>query len=317
MTSRVRIAVLDDYQNVARAFADWATIEDRAAITVFTDHLSDPQAVIERLQPFDVVCVMRERTPLTRAILERLPRLKLICSTAARNAAIDTDAAAARGIAVAHTGYTAHGASELTWAAILGLVRQIPAEVASVRMGGWQMAVGGDLEGRALGVVGLGKLGSRVAAVGKAFGMEVIGWSPHLTEERAQAAGARLVTKDELFRLADVVTVHMVLSRHSRSMIGAHELGLMKPTAYFVNTSRGPLVDEAALIAVLREKRIAGAALDVFDTEPLPAGHPFRTLDNVLPTPHIGFVTQATYAIFYRDTVANIDAWLKSRAQPA
>lgn len=313
MFPRPRIAVLDDYQNVARDFADWSKFEDRADITIFNDHLSDTAAVIERLRPFTVICVMRERTPLTREILGQLSRLKLICSTAGRNASIDVDAAKELGIAVAHTGYTSHGAAELTWAAILGLVRHIPAEANSVRTGGWQVAVGGDLEDRVLGVLGLGNLGKRVAAVGKAFGMEVIAWSPHLTEEKAQAGGAKLVSKDDLFRLADLVTIHMVLGKTSRGIVGAHELGLMKPTAYFINTSRGPLADEAALVDALTRKTIAGAALDVFDTEPLPPDHPFRTLDNVLALPHIGFVTRSTYEIFYRDTVANIDAWLKSQ----
>jgi phosphoglycerate dehydrogenase-like enzyme len=313
MVSRPRIAVLDDYQNAARRFADWSRFEDRAEVTVFHDHLSDPPAVIERLRPFTIVCAMRERTPLTRAVLGALPQLKLICSTGSRNAAIDSEAAKELGIAVAHTGYTSHGAAELTWAAILGLVRNVPAEAASVRAGGWQISVGGDLEGRTIGIVGLGNLGKRVAAVAKAFGMEVIAWSQHLTEEKAQAAGARLVSKDDLFRLADIVTVHVVLGKTTRGFIGAHELNLMKPTAYFINTSRGPLADEAALIDVLKNRRIAGAALDVFDTEPLPAGHPFRILDNVLALPHVGFVTNATYEIFFRDTVANIEAWLKTQ----
>ncbi|HEY1723447.1 MAG TPA: D-2-hydroxyacid dehydrogenase family protein [Magnetospirillaceae bacterium] len=313
MFPRPRIAVLDDYQNAAREFVDWSRFEDRAEMTVFNDHITDTAAVIERLRPFSVICVMRERTPLTREILSQLTRLKLICSTAGRNASIDMEAAKELGIAVAHTGYTSHGASELTWAAILGLVRQIPAEVASVQAGGWQKTVGGDLEDRILGIVGLGNLGKRVAAVGKAFGMEVIAWSRNITPERADAAGVRMVAKDDLFRLADVVTVHVVLSPQSHHMIGAHELGLMKPTAYFINTSRGPLVDEAALIEVLRARKIAGAALDVFETEPLPGDHPFRTLPNVLATPHIGFVTRSTYEIFFRDTVANIEAWLKTQ----
>jgi phosphoglycerate dehydrogenase-like enzyme len=313
MFPRPRIAVLDDYQNAARTFIDWSRFEDRADVTIFNDHVSDTAAVIERLRPFNVICVMRERTPLTREILSTLSRLKLICSTAGRNASIDMEAAKELGITVAHTGYTSHGASELTWAAILGLVRNIPAEAASVRAGGWQTTVGGDLEDRTIGIVGLGNLGKRVAAVAKAFGMEVLAWSPHLTEEKAQAAGAKMVSKDDLFRLADIVTVHVVLGKTTRGFIGAHELDLMKPTAYFVNTARGPLVDEAALIEVLENRKIAGAALDVFETEPLPADHPFRRLDNVLALPHIGFVTRSTYEIFFRDTVANIEAWLKTQ----
>jgi phosphoglycerate dehydrogenase-like enzyme len=313
-TGLPRIAVLDDYQQVARRMADWSVLDGRAEVTVFHDHLVDPDAVIERLKPFAVVCVMRERTPMTRAILSALPYLKLICSTALRNASIDTEAAKELGIEIRHTAYTAHGAAELTWALILGVLRHLPAEANSVRAGGWQVKVGGDLEGRTLGVVGMGKLGSRVAAVAKAFGMTVIAWSQNLTAEKAAEGGATLVSKDELFRQADIVTIHLVLSARSRGIVGAHELGLMKPTAYLINSSRGPLIDEAALVEALGKKRIAGAALDVYDTEPLPQNHPLRTLENVLATPHIGFVTEATYRIFYRDTVANIDGWLKERA---
>lgn len=313
-TGLPRVAVLDDYQQVARRMADWSALDGRAAITIFPDHLVDPAAVIERLKPFTVVCVMRERTPMTRQILAALPNLKLLCSTAFRNASIDTDAAKELGIEVRHTGYTEHGAAELTWALILGIVRRIPEEAASLRAGDWQAKVGGDLQGRTLGVVGLGKLGSRVAAVAKAFRMEVIAWSQNLTADKATAGGATLVSKEDLFRRADIVTVHLVLSPRSKGIVGAHELGLMKPTAYLVNSSRGPLVDEAALVDALRRKKIAGAALDVYDTEPLPPNHPLRTLDNVLATPHIGFVTDETYRLFYGDTVKNIDAWLKERA---
>ncbi len=313
-TELPRVAVLDDYQRVALAMADWSALDGRVSVTVFHDHLAEPAAVIERLKPFTIICVMRERTPLTRQILAALPSLKLICSTAGRNASIDVEAARELGIEVRHTGYTEHGAAELTWALILALVREVPAEAASLRSGGWQTRVGGDLEGRVLGTVGLGKLGTRVARVAQAFGMEVIAWSRNLTADKAAAAGALLVSKDDLFRQADLVTIHLVLSPRSRGIVGAHELGLMKPTAYLVNTSRGPLVDEAALVDALRHKRIAGAALDVFDTEPLPSGHPLRTLDNVLATPHVGFVTADTYRLFYRETVANIGGWLRERA---
>ena len=312
-----RVAVLDDYQQVARRMADWSVLDGRAAVTIFHDHLVDPAAVIERLKPFTIVCVMRERTPMTRAVLTALPNLKLLCSTAHRNASIDLEAAAERGIEIRHTGYTEHGAAELTWALILGIARQIPAEAALLRAGGWQTGIGADLQGRTLGVVGLGKLGSRIAAVGKAFRMNVIAWSQNLTAEKAAAGGATLVSKEALFRQADIVSLHLVLSARSRGIVGAHELSLMKPTAYLINTSRGPLIDEAALIEALRQKRIAGAALDVFDVEPLPAGHPFRTFDTVLATPHIGFVTEETYRLFYGDTVANIDGWLQARSRPS
>jgi phosphoglycerate dehydrogenase-like enzyme len=309
----VKIAILDDFQGVALTMADWSPLNGRAEISVFRDHLDDPDAVIARLEPFDVVCVMRERTPLPRAILERLPRLRLIASTGAANSSIDLEAARERGITVAHTGYTSSGAIELTWALIMATLRYIPAEVASLRTGGWQVAVGDDLAGRTIGIVGLGRIGSASARIAQAFGMHAIAWSSSLTPEKAEAAGARYVTKDELFRQADIVTVHLILSKRSRGIIGAAELGLMKPAAWFVNTSRGPLVDEAALIDVLERKRIAGAALDVYDVEPLPATHPFRTLPNVVATGHVGFVTRATYDVFYRDTVKNILTWLDGR----
>jgi phosphoglycerate dehydrogenase-like enzyme len=308
--SLVNIAILDDYQGAALTCADWSQLDGRANIQVFRDHVSEPDAVAARLEPFDVVCVMRERTPLTREIIERLPRLRLIASTGAANASIDLEAARERAITVAHTGYTSHGAIELTWALILAALRHIPAEAASIRAGGWQVAVGGDLNRRTLGILGLGRIGSASARIAGAFGMDVIAWSPNLTAEKAAAAGARYVSKDELFRTADIVTVHLVLGKRSRGIVGAAELALMKPDAWFVNTSRGPLVDEDALIAALHEKRIAGAALDVFATEPLPPDHPFRTLPNVLATGHVGFVTRETYEIFYRDTVKNILAWL-------
>jgi len=308
--SPVNIAVLDDYQGVALACADWSQLAGRANIQIFRDHVSEPDAVVTRLEPFDVVCVMRERTPLTRTIIERLPRLRLIASTGAANASIDLEAARDHGITVAHTGYTSHGAIELTWALILAAVRHVPAEAASIRTGGWQIAVGGDLRRRTLGILGLGRIGTASARIGSAFGMDVIAWSPNLTAEKAAAAGARYVGKDELFRTADILTVHLVLGKRSRGIVAAAELALMKPDAWFVNTSRGALVDEDALIAALREQRIAGAALDVFATEPLPPDHPFRTMPNVLVTGHVGFVTRETYEIFYRDTVKNILAWL-------
>ncbi len=310
----VKIAVLDDYQGIALAMADWSPLDSRAEVTVFRDHLGDADALVARLAAFDAVCVMRERTPLGREVIERLPRLRLIASTGGANASIDLEAARERGITVAHTGYTSHGAIELTWALILAAIRHIPAEVESFRAGGWQVAVGGDLSRRTLGIVGLGRIGSAAARIAGAFGMDVIAWSPNLTHEKAQAAGARFVTKDEVFRQADIVTVHLVLGKRSRGIVGAAELGAMKPAAWLVNTSRGPLVDEEALIDVLQHRRIAGAALDVFAIEPLPADHPFRTLPNVIATAHVGFVTQETYEIFYRDTVKNILAWLAARA---
>jgi phosphoglycerate dehydrogenase-like enzyme len=310
---RFRIAVLDDYQNVALSLADWSVLDGRAMVTVFNDHLADPEAVVERLRPFDIVCVMRERTPMTGAIIERLPRLRLIASTGSRNASIDLAAAEERGIQVVHTGYISAPTIELTWALILGSARNLVAENASLRGGGWQQSVGDDMSGRTLGVLGLGNVGGAVARIGAAFGMKVIAWSQNLTAERAAEAGATLVSRDKLFQEADVLSIHLVLSRRTRSLVGAAELALMKPTAHLVNTSRGPIVVEADLVAALRNGQIAGAAVDVFDQEPLPHDHPFRSLPNLLATPHIGYVSRGLYARFYEDTVDNIRRWLDSR----
>ena len=306
----IRVAILDDYQDVSLQMADWSPLAGRAAITVFDDHLSDPEAIVERLLPFDVICVMRERTPLPRSVIERLPQLKLIASTGRRNAAIDGEAAAERGIVVAHTGYDARSTIEMTWALILASVRQVALENATLRAGGWQLTMGDSLHGKTLGVLGLGNIGSEVSRIGLAFGMEVIAWSQNLTADKAQTCGARLVSKEELFRSADILTIHLILSQRTKGLVGAAELQAMKPSAKLINTSRGPIVNEPALIEVLRERRIAGAALDVFDLEPLPADHPFRSLDNVLATPHIGFVARELYRTFYGDTVKNIMRWL-------
>jgi phosphoglycerate dehydrogenase-like enzyme len=310
----IRVAILDDYQNVALEMADWSPLAGRAVITVFNDHLSQIDDIVERLLPFDVVCVMRERTPLPRAVIERLPRLKLIASTGSRNAAINLEAAAERGIVVAHTGYDGRSTIEMTWALILASARQVPLESANLRAGGWQRTVGDVLQGKVLGILGLGNIGSEVARIGRAFGMDLIAWSQNLTSEKAQLCGARLVSKEELFRTADVVTIHLVLSPRTKGLVGVAELQSMKPAARLINTSRGPIVDEPALIEVLRERRIAGAALDVFDVEPLPTDHPFRLLDNVLSTPHVGYVARDLYRTFYGDTVKNIMQWLDQRS---
>jgi phosphoglycerate dehydrogenase-like enzyme len=310
----INIAILDDYQNIALEMADWSSLVGRATLTVFNDHLADPEKLVERLLPFDVVFVMRERTPLRRAIIERLPRLKLIASTAHRNASIDTAAAAERHIAVMHTGYDSSPTIELTWALILASARHIAAENASLRSGGWQGQIGDGLRGKTLGVLGLGNIGSEVARIGLTFGMEVIAWSQNLTQERAQAQGVRLASKDELFRQADIVTIHLVLSRRTRGLVGAAELSVMKRSARLVNTSRGQIIEEAALVEALREQKIAGAAIDVFDVEPLPPDHPYRSLVNILATPHIGYVTRELYGTFYRDAVKNIAAWLDLRS---
>src|ERR1700722_11463959 len=309
---KYKIAVLDDYQNVALKCADWSVLGDRVDVTVFQDHLADPKAVIERLLPFEIVCVMRERTPLSGNVIARLPNLKLIASTGSMNASIDVAAAGDHEVAVVQTGYSSDPTIEFTWALILASARHIVMESNSVRSGGWQQTVGADLRGKTLGVLGLGRIGSQVARIGSAFGMNLIAWSQNMTPEAAKAAGAILVSKDQLFERADILTIHLVLSSRTRGLVGAGELERMKPTALLVNASRGPIVEEHALISVLKNKQIAGAAIDVFDIEPLPPSHPFRTLDNVLATPHLGYVSHGLYKTFYEDTVANIRKWLDS-----
>ncbi len=304
----LQVAVLDDYQGVAQIHADWSVLKD-AVITAFDDHSADQDALVARLKDFEVVCMMRERTPITRALLARLPKLKLIVTTGMRNASLDVQAATARNIVVCGTGGTTHVTPELTWGLILALMRRIPWEHNGMKSGRWQTTVGRGLQGRTLGLLGLGKLGGRVAVVGKAFGMELIAWSQNLTQERADKYDAKLVSKEELFARSDVVTVHLVLSERSRGLVGAKELGLMPKHAYLVNTSRGPIVDEMALVGALQAKQIAGAGLDVYDTEPLPKDHALRQLDNVVLTPHLGYVTDDTYDIFYRETVEDIAAW--------
>jgi phosphoglycerate dehydrogenase-like enzyme len=306
----MKVAILDDYQNVAFKTADWSAVASRAEINVFNDHIADPAALVERLLPFDVVCVMRERTPLPREIIQRLPNLKLIASTGPRNASIDVAAAQERGIKVTGSGYRSTPTIELTWALILASARHVVQENNAVRHGGWQTALGQELDGKVLGVLGLGNIGKQVARIGLAFGMKVIAWSQNMTRETAEAEGATLVSKSELFRQADIVTVHLILSKRTRGLVGAAELQLMKPTARLVNTSRGQIVDEGALIKVLQSRTIAGAAIDVFDEEPLPEPHPLRRLDNVLATPHIGYVSEELYRTFYGDAAASIAAWL-------
>jgi phosphoglycerate dehydrogenase-like enzyme len=312
MSDKIKIAVLDDYQDAALTMADWGPLNSRTEIAVFNDHLADDDAVIERLLPYQVVCVMRERTPLNRQRLKKLPNLKLIISTGKRNASIDIKAAEEFGITIKPTGYVMTGAPELTWALIMAIARHIPLESNNIKSGGWQTTIGTDLTGKTIGIIGLGNIGSKIAAYAKVFDMNVIAWSQNLTEEKAAEAGAKLVSKETLLREADFVTIHLILSDRSKGTIKKEDLELMKPTAYYINTSRGPLVDENALVEVLQQKKIAGAAIDVFDTEPLPASHPFRKLSNVLATPHIGYVTQETYRVFYEDTVKAITEWMDS-----
>ena len=310
---KYKIAVLDDYQNVALDSADWSVLSDRADIAVFQNHLADSGAVIERLLPFDIVCVMRERTPLPRSIIERLPNLKLIASTGPVNASIDVAAAGDHGIVVAHTGYRSDPTVEFTWALILACARNIVTENNSIRAGGWQRTVGTDLHGKILGVLGLGRIGSQVARIGSAFGMKLVAWSQNMTSETANAVGASLVSKEQLFEQADILTIHLVLSSRTRNLVGSAELARMKPAARLINASRGPIVDEQALISALQKRQLGGAAIDVFDSEPLPPSHPFRTLDNVLATPHIGYVSRGLYKTFYEDTVSNIRKWLEAQ----
>jgi phosphoglycerate dehydrogenase-like enzyme len=312
----LKIAILDDYQGVAREAGGFARLEDAGAdVTVFREHLGhDDDAVASALAPFDVLVAMRERTPLTAARLERLPNVKLIVSTGRRNASIDLKATAARGITVCGTGYLPSPAAEHTWALIHAATRRLDAELGSGGSGwtggaGWQHTVGRGLEGARLGLLGLGNLGSRVARVGLAFGMDVIAWSQNLDDERAAEVGVRRVGKEELFAEADILSVHLVLSKRTRGLVGATELALMKPDALLVNTSRGPIVDEAALVDALEAGRIGGAALDVYDVEPLPADHPLRRAPRTFLTPHIGYVTREQYGVFYQDSVEDIEAW--------
>ena len=305
-----RVAILDDYQNVARRMADWASLLAGTEVVVFSDHLSDPDAVAKRLEDFDAVVAMRERTPFPRALLERLPRLKLLVTTGMRNASIDVAAAVDRKITVCGTAGLPYPTAELAWALILALFRRIPAEDRATREGRWQVSCGLGLNGKTLGVVGLGGLGSRVAKIGLAFEMQVIAWSQNLTAARAAEIGATLVTKDELLARSDVVSIHLVLGDRSRKLFGARELAMMKPSAYLINTSRGPIVEEAALLSALKEKRIAGAGLDVFDVEPLPLDHPLRKLDNVVITPHLGYVTVQNYRTYFAGVIEDITAWL-------
>jgi phosphoglycerate dehydrogenase-like enzyme len=305
-----RIAVLDDYQGVALSIGGWERLPADSEIEAFRDHLFDENALVQRLYPFDIVVAMRERTPFPRSLLSRLPNLRLLITTGARNASFDMQATRDLGITVCGTGGLPTPTAELTWGLIIGCVRHIAEEDRAARAGRWQTTLGPTLHGATLGCLGLGNLGSRVAKVGLAFGMNVIAWSQNLTQERANEVGARLVSKDELFSQADVLTIHLVLSDRTRGLVTARELSLMKPTAYLINTSRGPIVDEDALINALRERRIAGAGIDVFETEPLPADHPFLKLDNTLITPHLGYVTKESYERFYGDAVEDILGFL-------
>lgn len=306
----MRIAILDDYQRVALTFADWSSVD--AEVTVFDAPLGSRDDVAAALRGFDVVVAMRERTRFDAAQLSLMLDLKLLVSTGFRNAAVDVDAAQEQGVVVTHTGYLSHPTVEHTWALILAAARNLPAEERAVRAGGWQQSVGTSLHGKTLGVIGLGRLGSAVATIGAAFGMSVVAWSQNLTPERAAEHGVTAVSKEDLLRSADVVTIHLVLSERSRGLLGAGELALMKPGAIVVNTSRGPIVDEDALVAAVNAGAIR-AAVDVYDTEPLPVDHPIRRTPNTVLTPHIGYVVDDEYRVFYGDAVENIAAWAAGR----
>jgi phosphoglycerate dehydrogenase-like enzyme len=305
-----RLAILDDYQDVALSLADWTSLEPDVEVEVFGDHISEFDALAARLHDFEIVVAMRERTPFPQELFERLPNLRLLVTTGPRNRSIDLDAARLAGVVVCGTRGVGSGTVELTWGLIIAVMRSIPREDAAVRAGRWQVSLGPELEGRTIGIVGLGRVGARVAEIAQAFRMTTIAWSENLTAERAAAAGARLVDKDELFETAHVVTLHVVLSERTHGLVGRRELALMQPSAYLVNTSRGPIVDEQALIEALEQESIAGAALDVFDQEPLPLGHPLRTLPNTVITPHIGYVGQDAYSTFFEDALEDVEAFI-------
>ena len=306
----MRIAVLDDYQDVARDKADWSRLEREHEVTFFHDAYEGLEGFSRRLQGYDILGVMRERSPIGRDLLERLPDVKLLATAGMRNAAIDMDYCTERGIAVCGTQNSADATPELAWGLMISLARNIHVENARMREGGWITTLGVDLSGKTLGIVGLGRLGTRMAGIARAFGMDVIAWSQNLTHAQAAEAGARRVDKDELFRRADFITIHSKLGERSRGLVGAPELGLMKPSAYLVNTSRGPIVDTPALIEALEAGRIAGAGIDVYDEEPLPADHPLRRCPRTLLTPHLGYVTDGCYGAFYGQMVESIERWL-------
>ena len=307
----MRVAVLDDYQNVATIMADWTVLPSDVTVTCFTDHITDPAALGERLKGYEIVCIMRERTPFTRDVIERLTDCKLLVTTGMRNASLDVQACTDNGIVVCGTGGTVHATPELAFAMILSLARNIPREDAAMRQGRWQLGVGLGLKGRTLGLLGLGRLGSMVAKYAQAFDMNLIAWSQNLTAEAAAEKGVRRVEKDELFQQSDFISVHLVLSDRSRGIVGRRELELMKSSAFIVNTSRGPIIDEDALADALAAGTIAGAGIDTFSQEPVAKTNRFLDLPNTVLTPHLGYVTAETYEMFYGDTVECVAAWLK------
>lgn len=310
----MRLAIINDYQKLATESADWKSLPSSIDVDITHGRTPGGAEGVALLAPYDIVVTSREETRFDRALVERLPKLKLLVTHGQRNAALDMAALAVRGVTVCGTGYGFPAATvELAWGLILALAKGIPTEDRGIRDGKWNIGLAGGLTGKTLGVLGLGDLGSGVARVGQAMGMKVVAWSQNLTVERCAATDVTLVGKDELFRRADVLSVHVVLGDRTRGLVGAREIGLMKPTAYLINTSRGPIVDEKALIAALRSGAIAGAGLDVFDQEPLPAGHPLRMLPNTVLTPHIGGRTRENFAARYKDCLEDVQAWLAGK----
>jgi phosphoglycerate dehydrogenase-like enzyme len=310
--TRLRCAILDDYLDLALEITDWSKVKDRVDIAVFNQPFASPEAAASALKDFEIICAMRERTAFPRPLFAALPKLKLLITSGMRNAAIDMEAAKDHNVVLCGTQWARDPTAPLTMGLILELTRNIGRENARTHAGeALQKFVGIEIEGKTLGIVGLGKLGSKVAGMAKVFGMNVIAWSPNLTPERCKEVGVGYATKEELFSTADIVTVHMVLSQRSRGLVGAADLARMKPTGYLVNTARGPIVDEAALLETLQQRKIAGAAIDVFSVEPLPVDHPFRKLDNIVLTPHLGYVTEEGFRNHYSQMVEGIDAWFK------
>ncbi|KAG5725702.1 Glyoxylate reductase [Termitomyces sp. T112] len=312
----MRVAILDDYQRVALTSADWSPLRSRVSIDVYSDTVDDDDALIRRLENYQIICAMRERTKFTAAVLDRLPHLKLIATTGMINAGIDIEHARMRGIVVSGTGSGGSSTLEHIWALILSVARNIVNDDAKVKLGNiqWQTTVPTGLHGKTLGLIGVGRLGTQTAHIAKAFNMKVIGWSPNLTPQRAQNAGVEYAkSKEDLLRQSDIVSLHLVLSERTRHIISASDFALMKSSSLFINTARGPLVDEAALVEALRNKTIAAAGLDVFDKEPLPVEHELRSLNNVTLTPHTGYVNDTNYAVFWADTVENIAAFLDGK----
>lgn len=315
--TRLRCAILDDYFDIALSVADWPAIKDRVEVTVFDKPFASEADAARELKDFEIVCAMRERTPFPKSLLDALPKLKLLITSGMRNAAIDMEAAKDRKVVLCGTQYSRDPTAPLTMGLILELTRGIGRENARMHAGEpWQIFAGTEIEGKTLGIIGLGKLGSRVAGMAKAFGMNVIAWSPNLTPEKCKEVGVGYASKDELFATSDIITIHVVLSPRSRGLVGAADLARMKPSAYLVNTARGPIVDEDALLAALRDRRIAGAGIDVFSVEPLPSDHPLRKLDNVVITPHLGYATRESLQTHYQQMVECIDAFTKGGEPP-